>query len=118
MNLQNPQDTALISFPYTINQQISHILLGTVASSQGSSKYGPSDSSNGQSAIKKRKENPRIIINIIAEEDYHIEEKQPYIKGNADSAGRNSNLESNNVSNDGMKTAETIEFAITATLFE
>ena len=117
-NPQNPQDTALISFPDTINQQTSPILSGTAASSRGSSKHGPPDSSNGQGATKKRKENPRIVIDITAEEDDHAEEEQPHVKGNADSAGRDSDSESDNDGNDGIETAEAMEFATAATPFE
>ena len=51
-NSQNPQDTALIGFPDTINQRTSPILSGTEASSRGFSKHGLLDSSNGQGATK------------------------------------------------------------------
>ena len=40
------------------------------------------------------------------------------MKGNADSAGRDSDSESDNDGNDGIETAEAMEFATAATPFE
>ena len=117
-NLLNPQDTALISFSDIINQQTCPILPGTVASSRGSLKHRLPDSSNGQGTINKRNENPRIVIDITGKKDGHAKEKQPHVNSNANFTGRDSDSKPKNNHNDGIKTAEALEFATMATLFE